>query len=968
MSASPMIVTGTATEEQDQILKFMSDPVNLQNQLVKHLESKLLGGNAVINDPNSVAMHLIEGFSCVVSDFAFAAQRASEKRLPNRAQSMSDLYLHMSDYDYVGCFATPSIVNIVMGLDKSYILNNGVLVNNTYKEIHIPAETEFTLGSIKFSLYYPIKIQVDVRTGIPLVTYDVSKQHPLMILKSNRVDFNEQKYLNYNFLMLYMSIYQFERTTKEVTLDSTIGYSETYQYSDKFYAVRLFTDYNGNRIELGQTFTQENYDPTRPTARVQVMPDTNKLAINIPQVYFTNGFMGHKLYIELYTTKGDISSNVGSLAVSQIKANFKLSKTSPNPYSECLRHAPSLLFKINSSVTTGGKDGYSYEEIRQRVINSSFRTRAQITPLDLQNYYADYGITIERYEDNLTNLLYFAHKSFVDSEGVTVKSASTYLSISPEIYKNVSTIKQNPDNSLTILPTTWFKYQSSGDMAEPVVDDDVEYLRNLSQERLCEEFNKGSYVRTPFHIRLSKTHAYPIALSYNLMSPRIEKVVMTEDNPESLAQMLIIGEDITHLEEGQRGYRLTFIVKKDMLDEVPEEAQHVWLHTVSAEGLFVGCEAVYTGTVDGNAVYRVDLATSYWIDDNGNLELTSLTDGNTTLNHKVSLETEWQVAFMCDEKYFPGVNTPNSMKMGIPSNLFGDQIVLLCQSMTIHLGHCLDDVIYNFINLTWSKEEYRRHQVDVPATWPNNTYVTDENGLPVLNEEGELQIEHNQGDPILDGQDNPIYLHRKGDLWLDTNGEPVSIQNRNNLYQIQAPVFDGRLYISEGPVQKAFVASLVNDFESYFDIIQGARGYVTERTSVYFKPARTMGIGTFQVGNGLTTNMELDMSLEFKIYVDPVVNTDASIMAAVTATIIDIVEPMLQNEVISQSAMADAIKEKISYVHSVDCLGINGRTSLQTLTLVSTGVKPSLKRKLAISEDNQIVMVEDIILTYVDAY
>lgn len=956
------------SSDDSQILQLMRNPTNLQIKLIEHLESKLLGGNAVLNDPNSVAMHLIEGFSCVTADYAFATQMASERRLPARVQSMSDLYLHMSDYDYVGCFATPSQATITIGLDKEYILNHGVLENGSYRVVKIPKDTEFTLGNAKFSIYYPILIQVDERTKIPLVTYDVSEQHPLMGLESNRLNFIEQSYLNYNLVLINLTIYQFTRTTKTVTLDKTIGFSETYQYTDKFYAVRLFTDYNGSKIELGQTFTQENYDATKPTARIQVMPDTKKVAINIPQTYFNQGFIGSKLYIELYTTLGDVILNVGNIPLDQMKVNFKLDKTTTDDYTKCMMYNPTLLVNVTSSVTSGGGDGYTYEEIRQRVINDSFHTKAQITPTDISNYYADYNIKVERYEDNLTNLIYFAYKTFSDTDGQPVQSTNTYLSIAPDAYDTVSSITRNPDNSLTILPSTWFKYVDGEDKAIPLTNDEVSYLSELDSESLINEFNNNSYVRTPFHIRLGKSSAYPVATSYNLMQPVIEKITVTEDNPESLAQMLIIGESITHQQNGQGGYLVKFIIKKDLLDEVPLEAQNVWLYTTSSENVIVGCEAVYTGVVDGYAIYQIEFTTSYWLDSEGNLEFTNVTDGLTTLNHSIPLEATWHAVFMCNQEYFPDVDTPTHMLQGVPTTTYRDKIVLLRQSMVINFGHCIDDVVFNHINLTWTKQSYQRHEIDVFEVYPETTYICDAQGIPILDENGELQVEHTKGDTIIGDDGNPVYKYKKGDIYLDTNGQPVKIDDRVNEYLIQAPVFDGKLYVSQYPVQQAFIENLPRDFESYFKIITDARGYITERTSIYFKPTKTMGRGTFQVGNGVKLTIPLTISMSFKLHVDPSVNTDDTLKEAVTSSVVSIVKNMLLDETISQTKIADTIRDSIDYVVSVDCLGINGDKTIQTLTLVDGNTSPSLKKVLTLSEDNLIVLKDDLKIDFVDAY
>ena len=952
----------------DEALLLMMNPINLQHRIISGLEEKLLNGTAIIPDPNSVAMHLIESFSCVTADFAKATQRATERRLPPRAQTDADLFLHMSDYDTVGSFGTPSQITIALSIDKNYILTHGELVNNSYRRVQIPADTVITIGNLTFGIYYPINIQVDERTKIPLVSYDISTQHPLMALSSNRVPFYEFTYTGYDLIVIELTVYQFVRSTLTITLDSDIGFSETLTFADQFYAVRLFTTVNGKRVELAQSMVQENYDATIPTARVQVMQDTSQFLVNIPQIYFTNGLMGPTIEYELYTTKGAINSSVGG-SDSQVKINFQLDGKPRNPATDPMRFNPTLFANVKSPKTVGGTDGYTYEEKRQRVINGSFRTKAQITPIDLQNYYADYGIKVERYEDNLTNLTYFIYKPFTDNNNQIIQSTNTYLGIYPETPTKTSSVKRSPDNSITVLPSTWYRYKDAEDLCVPLTDDELKFISEMDKATLAAEFNENSYVRSPFHIRLKPNDIYTYAKSYNLMQPKIEKVTVTEENPNSLAQMLIVSETIEHLSDGAGGYKLTFIVKKDLMTHVPEAATTVWLYTTSVDGIQVGVKATYAGTVDDHCIYEVKLATNYWIDDKDNIELTSLTDSITNITYRVTLDSKFHVVFMCASSYFPTTNTPSSLYAGVPLKMRADTIVLLRQSMDVHFGHALDDVIHNSVNLPWQPKKYRRHVVDVPNLYTKDIYEVDANGVEVVHDvDGTpmLNLLHKKGDPVIGEDGQPEYLYRVGDIWLDTDGQPVVLENRNREYPVMASVFDGRVFISEHPTQKAFVSGLVAMFESYFNIIRDARGYITERTNVYFKASKTTGNAVFRTGNGVKLTMPLDMKMAFRMHVDPQVNISDTIKESVRTAAIRIIEPALTTDIISQTEISDTIKNNVYYVHSVDSLGINNDMKLQTVQVVDSSSQPSLKKKLVVSADNQLVLTDDISIDYVD--
>ena len=91
---------------------------------------------------------------------------------PARANTAVDLYKHLSDYDYVDIFASPSNTVIVAVLDKNYVINNSIPVPGTsYSKMVIPSTTRFTIGDHSFGIYYPIQIVSNTNTGRFTVNY-----------------------------------------------------------------------------------------------------------------------------------------------------------------------------------------------------------------------------------------------------------------------------------------------------------------------------------------------------------------------------------------------------------------------------------------------------------------------------------------------------------------------------------------------------------------------------------------------------------------------------------------------------------------------------------------------------------------------------------------------------------------------------------------------------------------------------
>lgn len=954
-------------------LNFMTDPLNLQKYVLDGIIQKIEKNTGTTDlslvDPNSVFFHLVESHTSTVAQFARLVQDELDRRNPLRAQTDADLYLHMSDYDTIGSYATPSKITVALTIDKAYVVQKGVNISDNYKVLIVPKDTVIRIGTLNFGLYYPIRIKVDTRTGIPLVTYDIEEQNPLFPLKSNRVIFNEVNYMTYKLLVMHLTAYQFTKTVLTDTLDDGTGYAGSFDYSDKFYAVRLFSIKDGVATELAQSMIQDNYDPYTPTARVEVDTNRGRIVVTIPLVYFTNGLMGTKLEAHLYTTKGNITVNVGSAPVEQCAIDFGITQQTATEYNRPLMQMPVGALNITSPTTTDGSDGYTFDEKRQRVIDDSFQTKLLVTPQDLESHYATAGIKVIKYYDDLTNLIYFAYKPLTDSEGTIVPTSNSYLEVLPDSYKSVSTIKHNVDGSMTILPRTWWRVQDAEALCVPLTDTELAVLAEKDKEELITLFNSSVYARTPFFIRLNTSVTYPKATSYNLMNPQVEDVIITHENVEVAAQMLVVGENIVHLNEGTEGFQVTLVIKKDIMDDIAEDDVFVWVYCESVEGAIVGIRATFKeANENGYAIYTFTLGTDYYIDAEGNINITTLGAPGSSPNNRIALSTDFYVVFMAASSNFPGVDTLPSLYDGVPQNYRAGRTVLLRQQLTINLGHALDDVVYNIINITKDGKTYQRYEIDIPQVYEYDVYKTDESGMivvDIIDGKPITYIEHKQGDTVYDSTGNIVYKHRAGELVLTSDGQPIETNDRIQKYQIMAPIVDAKMYVSENDIQRNFVTNLTQSFETCFELIRNSSGYISERTKIYFRPSRTIGTTTYSIGDSVTLTASLDLSFRFKVLTADNIIADAQIKQAIETAIIAAVEKYLANEIISQTEMTETIRDTVTYLESVDALGINGDVNLQTLVPLDNSVQPTVRQELYLTKDNKINIRKSITVEYV---
>ena len=497
-----------ALSDKNLTLEMLERPLNLQNVVLEDIQARL-GGDNVLVDPNFVAMHLIEMSSNLTSNFAHAAEKAISSQMALRASTAEELYKHMSDYDYINVFATPSTATLTMIVDKDYIISHGEIYNNNYYQVIIPKDTVFTLGNVNFGIYYPICIRINKHTLSPIVLYDLSTDNPLKTMGSNLVNYTSFSYMSMNVISIEFPVYQFVKTTKVESITPSNGFAKTYNFNDKFYAIRVYSTKDNVITELNYTFSNSVYDSYTPTAKIVVEPDSNELSVTIPQIYFTNNQIGSIITIEIYTTKGNITNNVSTLTTSQITANYNLNKNS-SKYSTILGRIPTPIFNVSSVRLSGGTDGLTFEEMRDRVIHNSFHNTVLVTPTDLENYFKDNGFKIKKYEDNLTNLTYFAYKVLKDDNNSIIPSSDIYIKLTPEMVydelnnnstnnsKVCSTIrgqvkliqtKEDEDGTgidtvgkieitdiTTILPTTIYRYNSNDSCCIPLTDKEIKNI------------------------------------------------------------------------------------------------------------------------------------------------------------------------------------------------------------------------------------------------------------------------------------------------------------------------------------------------------------------------------------------------------------------------------------------------------------------------------------------------------------
>lgn len=960
-------------DNKDLLSENLRNPLDIQYKALEELENRTKG-TYTIADSNSSFCNLLEFGSSIA---AACMQEIDNVIIPGiyakRAQTFKSISRHMSDFDYVNLFSTPSSVTLVLQLDTITLMDQALDYNEYYKKAVIPEDSVFTIGSYEFGIYYPIEIQINKLNGNILVTHNVNEEHPLHKLTTNILEHKTQTFQGVPMLSFSFPAYQFSKSWLKEDITASIGFSKSYTYNNYFYACRIYTYFaeSDKWVELSQTTSDILYDVSKVTAKLLIEPDNHKVTVTIPQIYFDSGQMGTKLLIELYTTQGELNVDISQLPSEAFTASF-FNRNSKNysKFSDIFKQYPSLQIYPRSTKIYGGNNSLSFEEIRNRVINNISHRTLLITPTDIEKYFEDNNFKVIKYLDNISNRIYFCNAILTDSDNSYIPVTNSYVRLTEDVVNSTKDIVKNQSSSVTILPTAIYQYQTSSNQCTILSDSEKAVFENMEKEKFVNTLNTYVYTKSPFHVKVSLPPSrYQTAISYNLFDNKVLSIQYKYDHEDIMAQMTGYSASINHDNDGSDGYTIRFIVAKSVdLEEIPEEDILVFVCIKDTLGSWCGKQATFLQKQDDYYIYELKLKTDYQLEDN-TINFTNLDFQYETLSHTVKLEDEWVVVYSIKNSQVPNINNDYKIVEGLPASIQNEYIGMGRQIFTIHLGHHLDDIIYNICDFSWEKQQYKTYDTDVVATYQNDIYELNEDGtIKVTVEDNQVKLNklHSAGETIMDDNDNLVYLHRKGDYVYDPNGNLILSQDRKYECLVHMMQFDARLFYSEDPAHINFIQELPLILESYFSIIETAKDKILEETKLYFRPIRTIGTSLFSIGDGRTSNQQLDMSFRMKLHVPQFVKNDETLQNEIRDNIITITEEAIARESVSMTDIANIIKEKLSsYIDNIDVLGINGDSELQTIHVLDNDAQSSIARILVILKDNTLTLEKDVTLEFV---
>lgn len=950
-----------------------TNPSAIQRVILDHLE-EVTEGRIDVVDPTNPFVFLLEASTVNASAAMLQAEALTRRQYPSLAQTEDELYLHMSDVDYIGRFATPSRTTFMVLLGKEELYKRAIPTGvGNVRKLVIPRHTEFTVADYKFTMQHPIELRIMGHGGLQIV-YDLSETSPIDQPESNVVPWSIVTLANTDFVRLEIPVSQFEILTHYSQLNVSTGFTRDFAYHDQFYYCRVYVRQADNSWkEIRTTHTDQVFDNTVLTAVLKVKEGT--LNVTIPQIYFTNGMAERELRVDIYTTKGPLDLILGNYSTDNFSARWlDRDNRDDNRYSAPLNSYTTLAI-YSDRVVSGGSNGLSFEELRRRVIQNALgNNNLPITGKQLEARMENMGYQLVKNVDNITNRIYLATRDIPPPAGARFSTGASCtvstIRATMEELQGLETVR-NHGLRLTIMPDTL--YELVGGLVEIVPHQRTMQLLEMTPEARANEINRRAYLYTPFHYVLDATNNRFECRPYYLDRPRVEGRTFVQENGTAEIE---VSTDSYSLERVPEGYKLTVVTTSGKsFRSLPDDRIHVQLsYRPVGEVDRAYVNGTLKGVVDGERVYEFLIKTDFDIDRHHRLQLTNFKMYDESDRRlPVQLLDTFDLIYIVTEPTAEDLEFSEiDMQIGrflLPAK---PMVGVIHERYTIRFGYSLDGLWANSRSVVDSYQ-YRRYETDEPWLYENNVYERD----PVT---GSIKIDydpatkkisyrllHRAGDPVLDEQGQPLYRHRKGDVMLDSDGNPILIGERGILRQFDLLLIDAVHRFATDAVSVRYREDLATMLVGWItEDIASISKVLLEQTRMYFYPRITFGEVNAVVENGITTSISSAQSLHVRYYMTRAAYDDLSLRAPLTEMAAAAITEALKNSTIS----VNEITAKIAAAAGNDVLGVRltglgGEANYSTITLKDSASACTLRKRLQVQADGSLAVVDDLTVEFI---
>ena len=958
---------------KDRFTEAKYDPTMLIKASLETIE-EVTNGEVVLVDATTPAVMLLEMAAVQAAACIQENTVLLRKQYPVLAMDESDLYLHMSDEDYLNRFAVPSTPGQFWFAFQLDDLVREAVYDETEraKKLIIPRDTVIEVDGVHFSLLYPIVIR-RYDNGALQISYDPSISNPIFGLKNTIIDPQVRRGTEQeDWLFFKVEALQVREDTEYFMVDKTYNFRKQVVLNDPFYSARVFYKNDrtaGNWIEIKTTHTDQVFDINVPTAVLKV--GENTLTIEIPVIYTTSEVLSGELRIDIYTTKGAMSMNLRNYRQDAFMVTMRAidEERDLSIYTQAMANVSYYVYSLDT--ITGGANPVGFEELRERVIyNSVGPQNLPITNVHLESEAINSGFEIVRNVDVLTNRIFLATRKLpkpTTAKLITPANIGivSYVAKIEELEDHYQTIVNG--ERATIRSKTFWKSDNS--LLSMVTRTELDALYAMGQTAMVSHINSSQYFYTPFYYVLDGSGDEFEIRSYALDLPYAKDQNFHRQNQ---TLQLFVNTGSYNLTKVHSGYQLRIVTKSGNYYTALEDSQvgvQLAFHP-KGENAYAYILGILEGkTEEGNRIYRFDLNTNHDIDSEDLICITNSTvQGITDYQAWIDLETQFELLHFTTsitEQYRPDDTDLLLGKFMLPVGASGNSH----ESLTLHLGDALKN-LWRRSRSFMTDTTYQFHQVDVPKLYEADEFDTDPvtGSIFTFDENNELVYlyKHRAGDPVLDDQGNQVYQYRAGDVMLDELGQPIVNTAVSTSRDIDILVVDGRYLFSDDPATIAYRSEVEDTLTSWIvDDIESLQQQLLEQSKIFFYPKTTLGIIEVNTENAAQDYLSAEQNFNVDLYVQYSIYNDNRIREQLTTATVNLLDQFISLQTINMTEIRDSLRSL--YGESVTAFtvsGLGGDKDYQFITVTSKRNKLCLKKQLVIQADKTMIVKDAVNVSF----
>ncbi len=933
---------------------------------------EVTNGEAVLLDATNPAVMLLEMGACLSANCVQENIALLRKQYAALAETEADLYMHMSDDDYLNRFATAATGSFTFSFLMTDLLSSAVydVVDKAYKVV-LPRETAITVDGVTFTTLYPIVIY-RYDNGVIHVAYDPDTANPYYTLKNVSLPYTIREASDQTqWLFFTIDALQVAVTPTHFVIDKAYYFKKSIQFPDNYYGARVWYQNNATGaswIEIRTTHTDQVFDPNTPTAVLRVL-DTS-LSVEIPVIYLTNNAISGQLRVDLYTTKGELSLNLANFR----QDNFVVTPAAMDEVRDISVYSAALstisYYAFSLVTVTGGSSAVPFETLRSQVVyNAVGPQNFPITNVQVEADGLHNGFEIVKNIDVLTNRAFLATRKLpVPSNPKLVTAANigivTYTASLGELGLHDKVIT-NGKRTTILSKAMWLSDNSQVSLLD---QSDLNALRQLGQTTMVAKINASQYLYTPYYYVLDATANEFEVRAYSLDQPIAKDLNFLRQNQ---TLQLFVNTGQYNLDKISTGFQLTIVTNSGNFYKGIEDNQvgvQLAFYPKGETTLAYIPGVLLSKNADEERIYQFTLETNHDFDGNNLICLTNASvQGVAGYKAWIDLEASFHLLHWTTSvtpSFQADVTDGLLGKFMLPSGAVGNSD----ESLVLHLGDALSNLWRR--SRSYLKDTvYRMHQTNVPLLWETDVFDVDPvTGTAFTVENGELVYRyiHRKGDPVLDANSQPVLKFKAGDVMLDEQGKPITQTQIVAGRELDLLVVDGRYLFADDTATIDYRTEINQVLTSWItDSIVDVQQQLLDQTRIFFYPKTTLGVIHVLTENNGEDYLAAEQAFNVDLYVTKAIYDDLSIRDILKSTTVKLLDSYISLTTVNMSEIRERLKQLYgTAVKAFQLRGLGGVKNYEIVTVATNQNRLCLKKQLSIQADKTMIVEDAVTFTF----